>query len=623
MRVRADDPALPAPACAIVVGQIVCYDMQTASPRPISPEDRRVLDFAIAPDGNWVVYRTDDIVTIRGIYSEASLVIDSKAEPPTPLDLVHTTMIWAPDGLEIAYLVSNGFRVAFPAPDGTIQAVDIADRHYVNLRFSPGGLRLAAQAVDGNWSLFALHIDDDKLSVSPTGAIPQAADLAWLDDNSFILAAVAGGLWRLDANDLNKAPAWNVPNEHFTKLFSASNGQVFALHPDPGDTIGSAVAISPDGQVSALGTSKIDSQVEWGPDGQVMVYNTSGTPILVDRRDGSENILPLSQITRLIWAPPWPQLVQNVPLDADLYYIAPDDYGVRQVWQLQKGGLDAPHLLTRQTSNVLDYALSPDRTQIALAIVGQLITVPLEGDTPTAHLLALLSGRQNAQPVWRPNGQQIVYVDHGLYTITVDGVAAPKLAGMASDYPPDSYTYTDPEFSPDGQALLVKLTGTTTQSILLNLKDGTTQHADVPNLLLSWGSGGTLLGYFTAPSSSGRLIRLHGLTFTDKEVLVASGDLVDFRSADETKVLVLRKLGWKVGLTVVQFATVSGDNGDKLALHSLPIVLENARLSPTGRFAVGVQRIGTINQMVILDLQTGRKVRVLGTNDVSAIRWVS
>ncbi len=54
--VRAD-AALPAALCALSGARVICYDAQTASPSPVSDPAQVVFDYAIAPDGNWVVYR--------------------------------------------------------------------------------------------------------------------------------------------------------------------------------------------------------------------------------------------------------------------------------------------------------------------------------------------------------------------------------------------------------------------------------------------------------------------------------------------------------------------------------------------------------------------------------------
>ncbi len=357
---RAYRPPLLAPLCALVTGQVICYDAPGATAHAISPAGQPVTDFAMAPDGNWLVYRVENTVTIAATDTsgQQNLQIDTHATPPAALDLSASTIAWSPDGVAIAYVTAGGFRVAFPAPSGEPYFVDVTDRLAVNLRFSISGARLAVQADDGSWSLFTVQFaDDGKGSLHRTWTIDQAADVAWLDDNRLVVAAVAGGLSRLDMANPAQAPAWTVPDEHFTKLFTTSSGQVLALHPDPGDTIGQVVAIDGDGKITALGESKIDSQAQWGPDGASLYYITSGTPILIDRSTGAEETLPLKRILRLAWLPPLPPLSSSIPLDSDLYFLAPDSTGIRQVWLLPRSGLDPVVQVTHQSADVQDFTV--------------------------------------------------------------------------------------------------------------------------------------------------------------------------------------------------------------------------------------------------------------------------
>src|SRR5258708_10621401 len=189
-----------------------------------------------------------------------------------------------------------------------------------------------------------------------------------------VIAPASGGLLRVDVTAAKTATVWNIPNEHFQKLFTTSAGRVLATHPDPGDTIGSTVSISADGAVTELGNAKIDSRVRWGPDGRMMVYIDAGAPILVDRSTGAEDILPVKNVTRLEWSPPLPPLVTNLPLDADLYFLALDDKNVRQPWRLPRNGGLAPQI-TNQPYHVLDYPISLGKTQIPLTTDRHLLTL--------------------------------------------------------------------------------------------------------------------------------------------------------------------------------------------------------------------------------------------------------
>ncbi len=518
-----ESPRLPASLCGLVTGQIICYDSSAAG-HPITPAGRQVTDFAIAPDGNWIVYRSSDTVTITAIYG-ATLTrqVDGKATPPAALDLSAATIAWSPNGLAIAYVTAGGFRVAFPTPSGQPRFVEVNNRLAVNLRFSTGGGRLAVQAADGTWSLFAIQAGDDSSAVQYTRSVDQAADVAWLNDDDLVVAAVAGGLSRISAASAgDKAPAWTLPDEHFTKLITTSTGEVLALHPDPGDTIGSVVSISADGRITPLGTSKIDAMAEWGPDGRTLYYITSGTPILIDRATGAEDTLPLSRVLRLAWLPPLPLLSSSAPLDADLYFLAPDNNGVRQVWWLPRSGLDAVIQLSHETDDVRDFVAS--RTDVILKTDRQNVLVPLVG-TEVANAAIVLPTR------------------------------TPSPLAVSAD-------------------------------------------------------------------TEGWVI-----TRSSQVVVKSPWPILDEQAASSVKsgssLLFIRRIGWTPGPDTIQLCR-STPNPALSEIRSRAYVFSNAVLSPTGRFVAGWQRTGTIGQvgqLVILDLESGRKLRIQGTRDISSLQW--
>jgi hypothetical protein len=526
--VRGYAPRLRLPLCALVTEQVICYDAPDATAHPITPAGQEVLDFAIAPDGNWIVYRADDRVTIAAINgSAASQSVDLAAAPPAALSLTTSTMVWSPDGVAIAYVTAGGFRVAFPLASGQARLVDVTDRLVVELRFSTDGGRLAAQADDGSWTLFAVQLTDDGGSLKRTVTVTQAADIAWLDADNLVVAPVAGGLFRISAESTGTAPtpAWDVPDEHFTKLITTSAGTVLALHPDPGDTVGSVVSISAEGRVTALGNSKIDSMAAWGADGEALYYITSGTPILIDRATGAENTLPLKRVTRLMWLPPPPILSSSVPLDADLYFLAPDSSGIRQLWWLPRSGLEPVVQVSHEVSDVRDFVVSRSRTEIIVK-TGQQFVVLYPSGTPAA----------TSQPIWPPPTR-----------------AALDVASRAN-----SWTIT----AGDSSRLLVK-------------------------------SAWPIMDVQTADAS-----------------LVKSGPS-----------LYLRRVGWQAGPDTIQLCRSTADP-IRSEVVSKPYVFPNPRLSPTGRFVAGWQRFGTISQLIIIDLESGHKLRIQGTRDISSLQWV-
>jgi Tol biopolymer transport system component len=642
---------LPAPLCALVTGQVICYD-QNAQAQPVTPPGQRVIDFAIAPDDNWIAYRTDNIVTLAPIYGSTTTQqnqqgqqIDTQATPSATLDLTMTTLVWSPDGLTVAYVIANGFRVAIPTENGKPQLISVEDRLAINLRFSPNGSRLAAQADDGTWSLYTVDPFANAANtanakqIQRTGTIDQAADVAWQDENALVVALVAGGLYQIDAANPSARPAWTVPSEHFIKLITTATREVLALHPDPRDTIGNVVSISSDGKVTPVGASKIDSQAEWGLSGETLVYITSGTPILIDPATGRENTLPLKSVTRLAWTRPLPPPVGTFVMDADLYFLNPDSSGVQQVWRLPRSGLDRLTQLTTQISDVRDFAISPNRAQIALTSGGRLIVVSAI-DPKDERVLAWLNRTDSAQADWHPGGNQLVYADgNGLYLIATDGNSIPiQLMPKGSEQRPAAL-YKRPQFSPDGRLLLVEWREPKDDSFISTNVIDITANTLIPlkfaqpwNVL--WGPDNMLLA--RAPvqvTDNARLLALRVQGGVQEEAAALtefSWYVADARFAPDKSIQFLRRLGWEAGPDIVLPHMVSGPITPGSASTVLrpeargkPGILSNPQLSPTGRFAVGWQRTGKIGQLVVLDLQSGSRVRIQGANEPSALHWIS
>jgi hypothetical protein len=372
---------------------------------------------------------------------------------------------------------------------------------------------------------------------------------------------------------------------------------VLALHPDPGETIGHVVRISADGTITSVGTSKIDSQAEWGPDGTTLYYITSGTPILIDRATGNENTLPLKRVTRLAWPPPLPPLASSVPMDGDLYFTALDTSGIRQVWRLARSGLEPITALTHQAANVESFALSPDRSQVAVVVGAQ---VGLESPTAPAGFrpLANLNRGQGAEVAWEPNHQRIAFTDGAdVYLVATDGNSIPVQLRLPSGDKNSITRYHHPQFSPDGRYLMVDQAQ---NHVLIDLNNGrsvalTTNAPWLPdNVLLE------------------RILPNLAQTWRIDAARIAA----------DHSILLLRRVGWKAGPDVVQLYSLAPGSAQATPRSRLN-VLTARWLSPTGRFAAGLQRVGTMDQLVMVELQSGRAVRIQGATAVESLEWVS
>ena len=642
--VHAARPALPAPLCGLVSERLICYDVQTAAPTLISPEGQHVTDYAFASDGNWLAYRVDSLITLVSVSGAGTpQTLDSAAAPPPTFDPAWTSIVWSPDVMAVAYVTAAGLRVAFPPLKygDKPQIVNVVDRPYVNLRFSPGGRGLAAQADDGSWNVF--DVNYATAALHNTRSIDQASEVAWLDDTSLVVAPLSGGLLRLDSAG-DGPPKWTVPGDHFTKLFATSGGQVLATHPDPGDTIGSVVSISADGKVTPLGDSKIDSRVSWGPDGRMMLYITSGTPILVDRATAAEDTLPISGVTQVTWAPPPPRLTTSLPMDGDLYFLAADEAGTSQLWRLVRSGTETATQLTHELYSVLDFAVSPDRSRVALTTGGTLVLASLSPTTPNSAsdvVLATLndsvSGFLSAQADWRPDGKQLAYRDSdGIYLVDVSNLGIPvtpdsaagQPKGVAARHNPvyQKGAFALPRYSPNGRYLLAQSANASPpQFFLSNLqkKDWQPVVLNNPADHLVWSQGLSLIAYSDLAGSGDLTVLPIAGQDKPQPIFTASdgGPIADAQFVTDTSLGYLQEVGWSAGPDVVQLYTATIPGGEPQA-QGVPCAIPGARLSPGGQFAAGIQRVGKIDELVIADLQTCRKFRIQGVEDVVSLTWV-
>jgi len=92
---------------------VIRLDAATGSQTMLSPIDQPVIDFDIAPDNQWYVYRTsaNNAVIVSQIDGYNGYVLEFDVPAP-PITGQGQTIAWSPDAQMIAYLVPNGVRIA-------------------------------------------------------------------------------------------------------------------------------------------------------------------------------------------------------------------------------------------------------------------------------------------------------------------------------------------------------------------------------------------------------------------------------------------------------------------------------------------------------------------------------
>jgi hypothetical protein len=157
------------------------------------------------------------------------------------------------------------------------------------------------------------------------------------------------------------------------------------------------------------------------------------------------------------------------------------------------------------------------------------------------------------------------------------------------------------------------------QTVMIDLPKGaiTPVKAATSSDRFAWGPDNLVLTY----SGSGNLQVGHFSTPDLQPAADATWQIADARFTSDKSLAFLRNVGWSSGPEAVQLYTADLDSLPKA--QGLPGIIPDALLSPTGRFAAGVVRSGTITQLVILNMQNGQKVRIVGVDDVSSVGWIT
>jgi hypothetical protein len=379
-----------------------------------------------------------------------------------------------------------------------------------------------------------------------------------------------------------------------------------------------------------------------------LIYITSGTPILVNPATGLEDTLPVAGAVRVIWSPPFLETLDATGLDADIFFIAPDAANIPQVRRLIRNGEQPPLALTQSVVGVKSYAVSPDKTKLAIVEAQSLQIVPMSVagalvPSPTPRSVFSAPTEEPRFPItlrrtdtttlaWNADSTQIIYADSdGLYTAPADGAAPAQLIAPNAD----GKRLDNPQFSPDGSAILAEN---------LNAPQGTREFSVIPLrgnvsplIIPPLQANGIDAVLWSVPNNNRvglfvvQYTEVSKLSFISAEGTEVLAELPSpviapmyVRNVTNPPLYMFARLGWQAGTQVVQYYTVRPDAPPQAI--SDPFVLGgNLQISPTGRLALSVQRLDSTtrsNQLIIIDLQNQRKIAIANTYNVTDVQWV-
>lgn len=439
-------------------GVVERYGLGAEGIFPVTTEDEFVLDMAVAPDGNWMAYRTEQGLRLVEVFTGSTLDIEGQTASVPPIRGRGETMAWTHKGDALAYTTLYGARVYFN--DGLSQSfTDIHTDQLLNLSWSPDGRYLAAEADSNIWWIFRR---EDRAMLL-TSAIPSSFGTAWINETELVFVPDSGGVLAMDLAAGNVQRTILSANMRYRLPVMQADGTLLVYGRQPGDPavaegFGQLYSVNlQSSQQQRMGESAVDLKgLRWGPAGNLLVAIRGGALALVNRTTGEGLTLPISSAVAYTWGPLPPETAPGLRLPVDGYFLAVDGSGLRQVWRLNRDG-SAPVPLTAAQADVVDYAVSPNGRSVAYVSADKLWLLALDG---TSEAVELADAAGASGLAFSPDNQRVAYVlaegspDAGIWLAPVEGGAAEQL--LAND---ETTAYDSPQFAPNINALLVTVRG--------------------------------------------------------------------------------------------------------------------------------------------------------------------
>lgn len=431
------------------------YGLGAAGVQSVTPEDQIVLDFRVAPDGNWLAYRTQDALYAVQMYGEATTrLLDTETASLPPIRGRGETIAWSPDSSAIAYTTLTGARVQFI--DGG--SVELTQPDLQNLVWSPDGRYLAAGADQNIWWIF--RRDDRQLNL--TSAIPQAAGTAWLDGSRLLFAPPEGGLTLMDLASANAQTPILDTFQTYRLPYVRSDGTILVFvtdetaEPVTGRLL--RVGLSDAGvTVEEAGAADVEmSGLRWSPGGDLIIVFQGGVLALVNPVTGEGFNLPIGSVSAYGWGPTYPPSREGIAAGEPGYFIAPGPTGIEQVWHMSADG-SRPTAVTSAEVPVVAYDVARDERLLVYVSDDRLWLQSLTDADSEPQELALLGAAEDAAPSLDAGATTVYFRDeqaeNGIYRLSLaDSGAVPEL--MIPDTP--EVIYQRPQAGSGVNAVLVE-----------------------------------------------------------------------------------------------------------------------------------------------------------------------
>ncbi|MCA0457019.1 MAG: hypothetical protein LCI00_23815 [Chloroflexi bacterium] len=633
--VRAQDGLdLPAPLYLLTNnGQVQRVGLGTEGMSVVTPEDLFVVDFGVAPDGNWLAYRTQDGLTIRNIYTEAEAVIEQGTADLPPSRGHGDTLAWSPTGDMLVYSTAYGARVYTNTPTEALFA-DLREGIFVNFQWSPTGAYLAAEAEDDIWWLYRRESN----ALILTSAISSSIGLAWVSASEVVFAPANGGLVRMNLASGNAQTVLLDDTWNYQLPATQADGTLMLFGVQKSDTEvpeGSArlISLAPNTPRSnALSEIVLElNGARWAPNGNLILALRGGVLALILPATGEGFPLPFADVVAYSWGPLPLNRVDGIALTSEGAFLAADGDNVQQVWHLPANS-SPPVQVTQASEDVTAYVVAPGGGEVTFASGGRLWAQGFI--TPNAPRVLVDKAAFASELVYNPNGQQVAFVlpnsegvEGGIWLVSAQGGDAKLiLPHGAPNFPPGS-VFSQPVFAPNINGLLVTRSAANTPEalLLIDLSALETQEIGVASKAI-WLQSGFVLAYNSGlgygentseqiiyridPANPAEAAKIASIPqpariVTMQDVVASRARLVLGSSQIGPRALNVADM-----LTTTGAITAVGSGGFMV----LPV------LSPDGRYLAGQTHEG--GALTIRDMQTMQQVTLTAPPQISAFSWV-
>lgn len=609
-------------------GVVQRYGLGAEGTTTVTPQGDFVVDFAVAPDDNWIAYRTESGITLANMASpnQIRVLLESviTADFP-PLRQGGQTMSWSSDGTQLAYTTTSGVRVAFHLGTNNVIFANILTSPAKHVSWSPNGTFLAIEVENNIWWIYRrIHNE-----MSLAGALPSSYGTAWQSDTRLIFAPQEGGLLVLDLGNFNEQyTLFNDGRRYFLPTIRADGAlMVFASDSDNPQENAIWTRMSLTGNIATIeefANAPTDIRgAMWAIDGGSLIALRENQMTLLIPNLGVILPLPVGDVVAYGWGAKRPASARGAVMSHAAFFRAPDLFGVMQVWRLPNDGT-APVTITKGENDVLAYTINRTGTAVVYLSDNRLWRIDVSQKGAEAIEITRRLGDNPRDFTFSPDERQLLYTtegaDGGLWSVDSMGESTPVLILPN----PEGGQYRQPQFAPNINALMIAITRSerATQFIVYDPLANAT--LNIGNYTLAgWLPDGQVIGYnhmvnsFTDVTSQLQTVDLSKDPILPVTVWDERGArIADFISLSETR--------WQmITAPIVLYGTEKGILLE-YAETTFSVKVElgwviTPSLSPDGLFIASFTRPNGL--LIIYNVSTDERTLIQAPTGIRDFRW--